>query len=389
MNRFFIHLRFILTAVILSGSLLHSQTVDEIVKKFTKGYHTYAGTQIPFHLFVPEKYEPAKKYPIVLCLHGIGERGDDDLAVRKNSIATVWARDTNQNKYPCLILVPQCPLSGQWVYSREIEGEPIGKELRTVISILDSITRAYSVDTSRIYITGLSMGGFGTWDLIARYPWKFAAAVTVCGRGDESKAGLLKKLPIWNFHGAKDNVVPVIWSRLLISALENAGRTTVFTHCNLEGNCNGLPDSAVAEKIKNGADLLYTEYQNGSHNIWDDAYNTNFVVPWLFSWDKSKSNTAVEIEGISEIPGRFVLEQNYPNPFNPSTKFNFIIKAPGIVTLKIFDLMGNEVSTILNEYKESGSYTAEFNASDIPSGVYFCRLLSGGETFTRKLLLLR
>ena len=203
--------------------MLHTQSIDEIFNKFIKRYHTYQGTTLPYYLFVPATYNPQMHYPLVLCLHGSGESGDNPSAVKNNSMSIVWARDSNQTRWPCFILVPQCPSNGWWTNSN-IE--------LTVNDILDSLLLEFSVDMNRLYITGLSMGGYGTWDLIAQYPARFAAAVPMSGGGDPSKAALIKHLPIWDFHGAMDKTVSVTESQRMISALENSGDTVVYTNCH-------------------------------------------------------------------------------------------------------------------------------------------------------------
>ena len=183
----------------ISG-MIHAQTVDEIYNKFIKRYHTYQSTTIPYYIFEPSSYNPQIHYPLVLCLHGSGERGDNPSAVEKNSMATVWAKDTNQARWPCFILVPQCPTNGSWIDLNLMQ---------TVNDILDSLKLEFSIDTNRLYITGLSMGGYGTWSMLINYPTKFAAAVPMSGGGDSSQVKLIKQIPIWDFHGAIDKTVDV------------------------------------------------------------------------------------------------------------------------------------------------------------------------------------
>jgi enterochelin esterase-like enzyme len=282
----------------LSSGMVHAQSVDQIFSKFIKRYHTYQSITLPYYLFVPANYDPRTKYPLVLCLHGAGEKGDNPSAVKNNSMAIVWARDTNQTKWPCFILVPQCPIAGSWVYlpgpgSYSSDVIPTSPDLSAVNDIVDSLLVEYSIDPDRLYVTGLSMGGFATWDLIVRFPNKFAAAIPMSGAGDTSKAALIKHVPIWDFHGAMDNVVPVSGSREMISALERAGVPAVYTQCD-NGDCTGLPDSVVADRIKSGRTLFYTEYQYGYHSIWDQAYNTAFLLPWTFSQSKTKVNVLAQ-----------------------------------------------------------------------------------------------
>lgn len=362
----------------ISG-LLYAQSVDEIFNKFIKRYHTYQGTTLPYYIFLPANYNPQMHYPLVLCLHGSGEMGDNSSAVKKNSMAIVWARDSNQTRWPSFILVPQCPTNGWWTNSN-IE--------LAVIDILDSLQFEFSIDTNRLYITGLSMGGFGTWDMIVRYPAKFAAAVPMNGGGDPSKASVIKNIPIWNFHGAQDATVSVTYSRVIITALENAGDTVVYTNCH-NGDCTGLSDSTIADKIKHHAKLLYTEYQYGGHVIWDQAYNTVSLLPWVFAQSKAQAPTGTKRENFNVIPKKPSLLQNFPNPFNPSTNFGFRIANLGFVSLKVYDMLGREVATIIAEELPVENYLKQWNADNFPSGVYFYKLQTGNYSDTKKLVLLK
>ncbi|HUI29826.1 MAG TPA: T9SS type A sorting domain-containing protein [Candidatus Acidoferrales bacterium] len=368
-----------------------AQTADEIYRKFSKSYHTYNGVTLPFYFFVPAGYNSASKYPLVLCLHGAGERGDDSTAVEKNSMATVWAQDTNQIKWPCFILVPQCPITGSWVYlygpgSYSTNAIPISAELLNVLDIMDSLIGRYSVDTNRVYVTGLSMGGFGTWDLIVRFPDKFAAAVPMSGAGDTSKAEVIKDIPVWDFHGALDGTVPVSGSREMMHSLEEVGDEVVYTNCG-NGSCTGLSDSAVAAKIQNGARHLYTEYQYGSHTIWDVAYNDPFLLPWVFS--QSKADRPNAIRNPATIPDKVSLSQNYPNPFNPTTEIDYRLSTGCRVTLKLYDVLGREIRTLVDQRENAGSYTVEFDASQLSTGVYLVILRANGYLAVRKISLIK
>jgi predicted peptidase len=268
------------------------QTPKEIFQEFQKHYHTFSGVTLPYYLFIPKDYDSSKQYPLVLCLHGAGERGDDSTAVERHGLATVWAKDNNQTKHPCFILVPQCPVNHRWVNSDwhigffSVNKIPISNELLNVNDILDSLINNYSIDTNRIYITGLSMGGYGTWYMIIHYPNRFAAAVPMSGGGDTTKARVIKNIPIWDFHGTKDNVVPVKASRRMIKALEEVGRTVLYTNCK-DTNCTGISDSLLEARINIGANLIYTEYKNGMHAIWDKAYANPYLLKWVFMQNKA------------------------------------------------------------------------------------------------------
>jgi hypothetical protein len=232
------------------------------------------------------------------------------------------------------------------------------------------------------------MGGNGTWVYIANYPDKYAAAVPVCGWGDALQAEKIKHIPIWAFHGALDAVVQVSGSRNMILALENEGLTAVYTDCNMD-DCAGLADSIVAAEINEGATLLYTEYEDGGHSIWNLAYNDPLLLPWVFAQSRTNQPDGISIENFTQIPGKFHLAQNYPNPFNPSTIIQFIIPRSEFITLEIFGLLGQKVKTLVQGGQEAGIHTVQFNGSDLASGVYFYCLQAGNYLESKKLLLLR
>jgi poly(3-hydroxybutyrate) depolymerase len=361
----------------ISG-MIHAQSVDDIFNNFTKRYHTFQNTTLPYYIFVPAAYDPQIQYPLVLCLHGAGERGDNPSAVKNNSMATVWARDSNQTRWHCFIVVPQCPANGWW---------PTSNIMLTVNDILDSLLIEFSVDTNRMYVTGLSMGGYGTWDLISRFPNKFAAAVPMSGGGDSSKVNLIKHVPIWDFHGALDGTVPVKNSRDMITAFENAGATVVYTNCH-DGDCTGLPDSVIAGTLKNGARLIYTEYEYGGHLIWDQAYNSVFLLPWVFSQSKTNT-TGVERENFSLLPKKIILSQNYPNPFNPSTTIRYQLPTKFNVRLEVFNILGQCVATLVNAEQQAGNYQVPFDAKTLSSGMYFYRIATETNVKFCKMMLIR
>lgn len=366
-----------------------AQTTDEIYRKFSKEYHSFGGVTLPFYFFRPAGYDSTKKYPLVFCLHGAGERGDDSTAVERNSMATVWVRDSNQAKWPCFVLVPQCPVNGWWVYtylSGSSMNYQISPYLLNTVDILDSLSVRYSVDANRIYLTGLSMGGYGTWALLIGFPDRFAAAVPMSGAGDASKAALIKDIPIWDFHGALDNTVPVSGSRDMIHALENAGDEVVYTDC-INGDCTGLPDSVVAEKVHGGAKHLYTEYGYGTHAIWDTAYNEPLLLPWVFS--QSKANRPSGLCERKNIPEEFTLLQNYPNPFNPTTTINYRLASVSGVDLRVHDILGRDVAILVNETQAAGDHEVVLDASGLASGVYLVVLRANGKSAVQKICLMK
>lgn len=227
-------------------------------------YETYknaSGDSLLYRFLFPDN-DPARKYPLVIFLHGSGERGNDNNAQLKWGVMN-FATDENMKKYPAFVIAPQCPQNMSWVNTtRGKNGEIIlqnapSKPMQLLMDLISDVVKKFHVDTSRIYITGLSMGGYGTFDALQRYPRLFAAAVPVCGSGDISKAASIAHIPLWMFGGANDPTV----------------------------NPNLLYDMVNA-LLKAGAHPGFTEYPNVGHFSWIAAYNDAMMIEWLFSQRK-------------------------------------------------------------------------------------------------------
>jgi predicted peptidase len=197
-------------------------------------------------LFLPEGYglDPAKRWPLILFLHGSGERGTDAWLVAKHGPPKI---DTTATNFPFIVVSPQCPDGKIW--SNDL-----------LLALLDDIEARYPVDTHRVYLTGLSMGGFGTWNLGLTHPERFAAMAPICGGGEyitpflaagDHKAAMLS-LPIWAFHGGKDPTVPTIESQRMIDYLTKFG----------------------------AKDVKLTIYPDALHDCWTQTYSN----PELFTW---------------------------------------------------------------------------------------------------------
>ena len=235
--------------------------LDIMTKETFKGTN---GLSLPYLLYLPADYAPSKKYAFILYLHGAGERGNDNTAQIKYN-GELAERIINDEKLSseCIIAAPQCPEEMQWVNTPWAEGSYSLKDveaslpMQTADELLDSILNKYSIDKSRIYISGISMGGFGTWNMLMRRPEIFAAAVPVCGGADPSMAAAVKSIPIRTFHSTGDPVVPVSGTREMTAAVKAAG-----------GN------------------IEYKEYPSDSHNCWTDAFHEPDLTDWLFSQKK-------------------------------------------------------------------------------------------------------
>jgi len=212
-----------------------------------------------YRLLRPKLIEGGKKYPLVLFLHGAGERGSDNTSQLKY-MPTWMAEEANQKTYPCFVVAPQCRNEKKWVdvdWGRK-DSSPQSPmpttDMVAAIKALEEIIGSEPIDTTRIYLTGLSMGGYGSWDLVARMPNRFAAVVPVCGGGDEKTAPLFANVPVWCFHGDADKAVPVEHSRRMIAAIKSAG---------------GTPK--------------YSELPGVGHDSWTPAYRDPQVLDWIFS----------------------------------------------------------------------------------------------------------
>lgn len=204
-------------------------------------------------------YNSTSKYPLVIFLHGSGERGDDNEAQLKWGVHN-FASSQIMKMHPSIVIAPQCPSNMSWAnFSEEnlsFQSSPT-EPMKLLRELIGEVILKMPVDTSRIYITGLSMGGFGTFDAVTRYPELFAAAVPVCGGGDVSKAPTFAHIPMWIFHGALDDVVNPVLSQNMVEALTKAG-----------------------------AHPGYTQYPEAGHFSWIAAYSDAMMMEWLYSQKK-------------------------------------------------------------------------------------------------------
>lgn len=231
-------------------------TVAQDFPEFDKLQYKILNDTLLYRLLKPAGLTENERYPLVIFLHGSGESGDDNTITLKH-IAPLFLNEANRAQFPCFVLVPQCPANESWTYP-DWYREP-KEPMSSVVALLDSLKSLPFIDSTRIYITGLSMGGYGTWYLLTKYPDKFAAAIPICGGGDAQQVEKFKHVPIWNFHGAKDDAVPVDGSRSMIQALKNVG-----------------------------AKPKYTEYKKVGHDSWVKAYAEPDLLPWLFGQKTSQ-----------------------------------------------------------------------------------------------------
>jgi predicted peptidase len=239
------------------------------LSSFSKAVYTSPiGEQLPYRILYPKGYDKSKKYPLVLLLHGGGERGNDNEKQLTHG-AALFLTDENRTKFPAIVIVPQCPTDSYWGnvnLDRSTSPITLGFDytraitppLKNAIGLVQKISKEEAVDSKRIYITGLSMGGMGTFEAVYRYPKLFAAAIPICGGGDTVHYDKrVKKIPFRVFHGDADAVISVNESRSIVKKLE-------------------------ALKVS----VIYKEYPAVNHNSWDNAFAEPDFLSWMFAQSK-------------------------------------------------------------------------------------------------------
>jgi len=240
-----------------AGSPPPARAAESWQDSFVRDEFQSGGATLRYRLLAPKQAADGSKPPLVLFLHGAGERGDDNAAQLRHGVVEFHRR---QVEHPCVLLAPQCPAGQKWVEVDWGGGGPgtfpatPSEPLRLVIEVVDGLVAAGRVDPDRLYVTGLSMGGYGTWYAAGMPGSRFAAAAPVCGGGDPEWAKRYVGLPLWAFHGDDDQAVPVERSRVMVKAVEAAG---------------GHPK--------------YTEYPGVGHDSWTQTYADDALHEWLFA----------------------------------------------------------------------------------------------------------
>ena len=265
-------------------------------------------------LYLPDGYEDSEeKWPLILFLHGSGERGSDIEAVKANGIAKNLDAGTN---LPFIVVSPQCPRNTSWQDSLMVEA---------LNSLLDDVIARYRVDEERVYLTGLSMGGHGTWALAGEYPDRFAAIAPVCGAGEADYAPALRRLPIWVFHGALDDVVDPGESEYMVDALKK---------------CDG--------------NVEFTLYPDANHNSWTVTYNN----PELYEWFLSHTRPArpVYLDLSSAIATASSGEAEKAIDGDPGTRWETLWSDPQRLEIDLGKTTRLRQMTIQWEYAYSSAY---------------------------------
>ena len=226
--------------------------VTPLNAQLTAKYKNYEANNfqgLRYGLFKPTGYEPGKKYPLIIYLHGA-----NDTVSRDN----VFYHPESQKEHPCFVLTPKCSIADQgWGNTwRDTHTDATAKTLK----LADSLIKQYNIDVNRLYVYGISMGGFGVFSILQKEPGKFAAAFAICGGSSPNAAEKLKNTPLWIFHGEIDDVVPVNLSRDIYKEIIRIG----------------------------GKKVIYTEYPGVKHNSWENASREARLPGWLFAQEKGK-----------------------------------------------------------------------------------------------------
>ncbi len=253
----------LLLVIIFLGTGVVVQAQDSSL--FKKEIYVSGNDTLPYRILLPLNYDVSKKYPLVLFLHGSGERGKDNES-QLTFGSSLFLRDSIRGKYPAIVVFPQCRHESYWSnvnrdytksgeerYVFQTGGEPT-IAMKLLQKLLKQIIRQYPVEKKQIYAGGYSMGGMGTFEIVWRNPKLFAAAFPICGGADTASAKKFRKVHWWIFHGAKDDVVLPQFSQRIVKALQ-----------------------AVQ------ADVKFTLYPGADHNSWDNALAEPGLLPWLFS----------------------------------------------------------------------------------------------------------
>ena len=257
--------------MILNAASLQAQD-NSLYKKY---WFVQNADTLPYRLLLPQNFDNNKKYPLIIVLHGSGERGSDN---EKQLIhgGALFLKEENRNKYPAIVVFPQCQDKNFWsntqfIFNERGErgmyflngGEP-SVPMKLLMALTENLQKQFKVRQDQIYVMGLSMGGMGTFEVVNRMPYTFAAALPICGGANPSTAAKLKGTKWWVFHGAKDDVVAPKLSEDMVKAMK-----------------------------RNSVDVKFTLYPNANHNSWDSAFAEPDLLKWMFA---QKRYFSIEIQ---------------------------------------------------------------------------------------------
>ncbi len=232
-------LRIVLVLILLLSGCVGSRTLKTAAGEQSVGQVVIGSDTMQYLVYLPKGYQDNEAWPLVLFLHGAGERGENLSLVTRHGPPKLAAAGRD---FPFVLVAPQHPKGSWW-------------DAETVLDFLDAVINKYRIDASRIYVTGLSMGGFGTWAIAGLAPERFAAVAPISGGGEPEEACRIHNVPVWAFHGTRDTVIPIERSREMVAALEACG----------------------AEEVR------FTEYPDAGHDAWTRTYADSAIYQWLLS----------------------------------------------------------------------------------------------------------
>jgi len=249
--------------LLIAASVFRATAQDSWKNLMARGEYINTNGELPYRIYIPDSIGENEKLPLLLFLHGAGERGNDNDSQLFNGVRH-FMNDSIRSQFRCIILAPQCPLSARWVevdWSMPSHKMParISVPLEQTFALVDSLIIALPIDTCRLYITGLSMGGFGTWDALARRPGFFAAALPICGGGDEGTACLMENVPIKAYHGKLDHLVIPARTVNMVAAVNQ---------------CGGKAECVIFPGL--------------GHLCWEQVYSNVENIRWLFLQKRQK-----------------------------------------------------------------------------------------------------
>jgi predicted peptidase len=250
-------------ALLLFISAHYSTAQDKTL--FSKEQFIRGGDTLRYRMLLPENFDANKKYPVLFFLHGAGERGNDNEAQLVHG-SKLFLNSENRENFPAIIIFPQCPQNDYW--SNVIKGDAnsaerfsfqkggkAGKSMSMLMALAAKMKSEKFTDNDRFYVGGLSMGAMGTFEILRRKPNLFASAFAICGGDHVENVKKYKHVPLWVFHGAKDNVVPIQKSEIVVNELKRLA-----------------------------ADVKFTVYPDANHNSWDAAFAEPDFLSWIFSF---------------------------------------------------------------------------------------------------------
>ncbi|MFC1569726.1 T9SS type A sorting domain-containing protein [bacterium] len=348
--------------------------------------HTFQEMTLPYRLYIPDDFQQSADYPLLLFLHGARWSGSDNITQLDNEFAEYWIQDSVQNSNPSFVVYPQCPSGNSWEsVSGVVSTFPPDPEQETINDLLDSLIYEFSIDENRLYIAGKSMGGHGVYGLLSRYPQRFTAAVIVAGNYVYREISEISHIPLWLLHARYDNVISVEQSRHMVQQLENDGHSFVFTHCKLnDTRCAPLCRASMDPIIEQGTRYFYSEFDTSGHQVEPKVVRTYGLHQWVFT--QMTGSMGIELKS---YPESALLFMNYPNPFNQHSVISYQLSAGGRIQVKVFDIRGRKVASLLDERQEAGGHRIRFDGGNLHSGIYVAELKTGKVVQRIKIILVK